>query len=49
MEDDMPNNEFVVTAAITREVIAGLEPAIHRLKAPRRRSMDTTVKPAYDD
>jgi hypothetical protein len=26
MEDDMANNEFVVTAAITRNVIAGLAP-----------------------
>ncbi len=32
MIDDMQNNEFVVTIAITRDVIAGLDPAIHHLK-----------------
>jgi hypothetical protein len=32
MTDDMQNNEFVVTIAITGDVIAGLDPAIHHLK-----------------
>jgi hypothetical protein len=29
MTDDMQNYEVVVTAAITNNVIAGLDPAIH--------------------
>jgi hypothetical protein len=29
MAKDMANNGFVVIAAITRDVIAGLDPAIH--------------------
>jgi uncharacterized protein (TIGR00369 family) len=46
----MPNNGFVVTAAITRNVIAGLDPAIHHFKEMLSRSlMDTRVKPAYDN
>jgi hypothetical protein len=32
MEDDMANNGLNVTVAITRHVIAGLDPAIHRYK-----------------
>ena len=32
MTDDMPNYRPVVTAAITHNVIAGLDPAIHHLK-----------------
>jgi uncharacterized protein (TIGR00369 family) len=50
MTDDMQNYEVVVTAAITGDVIAGLDLASHR---PRkmfcRRLKDTRVKPAYDD
>jgi hypothetical protein len=30
MADDMANNGTVVTDAITSDVIAGLDPAIHR-------------------
>jgi hypothetical protein len=42
MEDDMANNGCVVTVAITRNVIAGLDPAIHHLKKMISRSlMDT--------
>jgi hypothetical protein len=32
MADDMAKNGTVVTAAITRDVIAGLDPAIHPLR-----------------
>ncbi|SHH01701.1 hypothetical protein SAMN05443248_3388 [Bradyrhizobium erythrophlei] len=32
MTDDMQNNHSLVTAAITHNVIAGLDPAIHHLK-----------------
>jgi hypothetical protein len=32
MEGRMPNNGRVVTAIITRNVIAGLDPAIHHLE-----------------
>jgi len=32
MEEDMPNYRRVVTDAITREVIVGLDPAIHPLE-----------------
>jgi hypothetical protein len=32
MEDDMANNGHVVTVAITHNVVAGLDPAIHHLE-----------------
>jgi hypothetical protein len=36
MADDMANNEVVVTAAMTKDVIAGLDPAIHHFKSVSR-------------
>jgi uncharacterized protein (TIGR00369 family) len=49
MAEDMANNGPVVTVIITRDVIAGLDPAIrHFGKMHSRRAMDTRVKPAYD-
>jgi hypothetical protein len=50
MTEDMTNKGFVVTAAITKDVIAGLDLAIHSPgKKLCRRLMETRGKPAYDD
>jgi hypothetical protein len=49
MEDDMANNGFVVTAAVTKDVIAGLDPAIHHFA--ERLFEDRWIRgssPAYD-
>jgi hypothetical protein len=48
-ENDMANNKVVVTAAITRDVIAGLDLAFHLPRKMLGRSLiDTRVKPACD-
>jgi hypothetical protein len=44
----MQNYRRIVTGAITRNVIAGPDPAIHHYKTSWGRLMDTRVKPAYD-
>jgi hypothetical protein len=38
-----------VTDAIAKVVIAGLDPAIHRVKRILDPSMDARVKPAHDE
>jgi hypothetical protein len=48
MAASIANIGGAVTAAITRNVIAGLDPAIHHLGKGLTSLMDTRVKPAYD-
>jgi hypothetical protein len=36
-------------STFTSVVIAGLDPAIHRLRTTLAKKMDTRVKPAYDE
>jgi hypothetical protein len=48
MADDMADHGAVVTMSITKDVIAGLDPAIHHFGKCSRSLMDTRVKPAYD-
>jgi hypothetical protein len=45
-ENDMANNKVVVTAAITRDVIAGLDAAIHLARNMLCRSLMNTRVPS---
>jgi hypothetical protein len=45
----MTRTSTVLTSVLSDALIAGLDPAIHRIELPLRISMDARVEPAHDD